>query len=204
MQGLILSSSTFVLLMTAASLLPAETAPYSESAKMHEHAEHEEHSTHEHGVGSLSIAVANETIEIQLDSPSANVFGFEHEPSSEADKKTITEVSAKLQAGLGLFEFDKDAKCKLEKAELTNASEYAEGQSNSKAHEHTGEHNAPTHRDIAVNWLFSCEQPSALKTITLQLFSKFSGFKKLEVKWITHQNASAKTLEQDEVITLAP
>lgn len=180
MRGLILSSSTLALWLTAAPLLSADTA--QQSATMQAHTEHEEHSAHEHGVGSLSIAVTNQTIEIQLDSPAANVFGFEHEPSSEADQTTVAEISAKLQAGLDLFEFDQDAQCKLEKAELTTDSEHSEDQTDAKAHEHAAENETPTHRDITVNWLFSCEQPSALKTITPHLFSQFNGFEKLEVK----------------------
>lgn len=190
------------------SFLALAAISQADSIRAVEEQSYEEHGAHQHGVAHLRIALADKLVEITLDSPAANVYGFEHEASSEADKKVVAETSAKLAAGADLFALDAAAQCKFEKAELVGGQvENEKSTENTERDKHKHEHAAndePTHRDVVVNWLFSCAQPTALKTITPQFFTTFSGFKKLEVEWVTGQNASAATLETNEPIKLIP
>ena len=70
-----------------------EHSAHNEKAEHDEHKheehkdEHEEHGSHEHGAAQLTIAVGDGELEIELETPAANVFGFEHKVTSEEDKK---------------------------------------------------------------------------------------------------------------------
>lgn len=208
MQGLAVSSGMFALLLLSTPVLQAADLAKSDASSntvVEKQEVHEEHGAHEHGVGTLSIAIADKVIEINLDSPAANVFGFEHKASSEADKKVVAEASAKLEAGGNLFDFDKAAQCKFEKAELnTGQDELSEEEKAAEKEPPTEENMEANHLDVGVNWVFGCEQPASLKTITPKLFANFPAFERLEVEWVSDQGASAQTLEKDQAINLTP
>lgn len=199
----------FVSCLALASLSQAQTDQTEQPS------EHEEHGAHEHGTAHLSIAIADQALEIHLDSPAANIFGFEHEAHSEADKKTLAEASAQLAAGADLFAFEPAAACKFKTAEIkTEGAEPADHDEHEAAtqqtettkpttHQHQTETNE-AHQDLQVTWLFTCEQTDALKTITPTLFSRFSGFKNLKVEWVSAKGASATQLVKDEPIQFAP
>ena len=72
---LIMKYFTGTLFLTPFLLLPAFVAT---SLLANERA-------HEHGVGTLSIAVEGNDVEIEMVVPGADVVGFEHPPSSDDD-----------------------------------------------------------------------------------------------------------------------
>ena len=95
-----------------------------ESSEKSEHAHHkhddhkaerEQHGAHEHGVAKLAIVVGDEGVEIMLESPAANVVGFEYMPVGEQDKQRVLDAKAKLEAGDDLFDMSDDAGCELKK-----------------------------------------------------------------------------------------
>lgn len=151
---------------------------------------HEEHGTHEHGTGHLSLAQNAKEIEITLDTPGMNLFGFEYLPKTPADKQTVAEAEAKLWLGSQLFTFDADAECKQVAAKLNNAANQAT--------------NGETHSDVEMAWTFHCEKPDALQTVSTKLFTTFTGFHQLHVEWLTDKGSSSVELSQDGAVTLTP
>lgn len=180
--------------------------------------EHEQHAAHEHGVARLSLAVNKEGVELSLDSPAMNLVGFEHQPSSDADKQTIATVQQTLSAGDKLFQFNADANCKLNKTTLesglwpsteqSNAEHKAkpeQKQAEHETHEANEAENHHDHADIEATWLFTCEQTTQVSALTTQLFKAFpQGLEKLNVEWITDTYASTATLTQDKTLSLLP
>lgn len=157
----------------------------------------EQHGPHEHGTGKLSIAQDGGKLELDLDSPGMNLFGFEYMPKTDADKKAVADAEAKLKDGATLFVFDEDAGCQQTDVKVTTAQEKPDA--DEAAHD-KGE----VHSDVEASWVFTCEKPEALQTVTPKLFSTFSGFHKLNVEWVTDKGASSATLEKDDNIKLAP
>lgn len=157
----------------------------------------EQHGTHEHGTGKLSIAQDGDKLELGLDSPGMNLFGFEYMPKTDADKKTVADGEAKLWVGTNLFIFDADAGCKQTAATLSNAPEKPDAD---EAEHDKGE----VHSDVDVSWTFTCVKPEAVQSVTTRLFSTFSGFHKLNAEWVTDKGASSATLEKDDSIKLTP
>ena len=180
----LLSSLGLVMALAANNLYAAETP--TETAALPDVPEHEEHGAHEHGTGTLNITQSEQDIEITLDSPGMNLFGFEYQPKSDADKQAVAAAEAKLWIGANLFGFDEAADCKQTAATLDTTAE------------------DDAHSDVAMSWAFTCTKPDALETVSTKLFSTFSGFHQLNAEWVTNAGASALKLDKDASITLAP
>ena len=165
---------------------------------------HEQHGAHEHGVATLAIAVSKDGAEIVLESPAANLVGFEHTARTDAEKQKLLAATQTLQAGDKLFTLSPDAGCKLDNAAISSN---VEGD-NAKDHEAKADHDheaGESHSDIDATWSYSCSKPEALSNIGVQLFSAFpNGFKQLNAEWVTDQGASAKALTADGTLNLQP
>lgn len=182
---------------TLALLASLMAAPLS--ADEHAHAaEHEQHGAHEHGVATLSLATGEAGLEIMLESPAANLLGFEHTATSAADKQKLADVKLKLEAGADLFAINAEAGCALKDAEIVSALLENEGQPNDAPHAE-----AETHNDMDVTWAFACTQPAELKEVTVKLFSAFpDGVQTIRAEWVTDKGASARELTQDDTLQL--
>ena len=165
-----------LLLALPFALLPLAIA---HAADEHDH-EHGSLGAHEHGVGSLNVALDDQTLELDLDGPSANLVGFEHVATTDADKAKVAAAQAQLGNPLVLFSLPKAAECSVEAQELKSplfdpAPEEAPGVTK-------GEHH---HSDIEAHYAFTCSNPEALKTLDLsQFFKAFPGTQKIKVQVI--------------------
>ena len=69
---------------------------------------------HQHGHGFLNIAIEGSTMWIELETPGADIVGFEHPARSDADKAAIEEATTRLSDPGGLFGIPSQASCVLE------------------------------------------------------------------------------------------
>jgi hypothetical protein len=111
----------------------------------HEHKhddEYRQHGAHVHGIAGLNLALEGKEVHVELDSPAANIVGFEHAPSSEADHAALDKAVATLRDGDRLFRFNSEAGCRMEKADITSAllddehSEHADDHAHEKKDHH--------------------------------------------------------------------
>ncbi|WML92405.1 DUF2796 domain-containing protein [Thiothrix lacustris] len=178
------------LISTLSLLLALSSSPLHAD----EHAIHEEHGVHEHGAATLSLAVGEAGVDIMLESPAANIVGFEHAATTDEDKQTLADAQKKLEAGADLFAFNTEAGCTLNSTEVVSA---LLGNTNTEKHD--------DHSDMDVAWAFTCTAPAALTEVTTKLFAAFpDGFEHLKVEWVTDKSASAVALEKDDTIKLTP
>jgi hypothetical protein len=82
--------------------------------------EHRQQGAHVHGIVALNLALKGQEVRIELDSPAANIVGFEHAPSSESDHAALDKAVATLKDGDRLFRFNEDAGCRMETANVTS------------------------------------------------------------------------------------
>jgi hypothetical protein len=169
----------------------------------------EQHGKHEHGVASLSLAVDNKGLEISLDSPAANLVGFEHQPSTDEQSQQVAKVKAQLENPTSLFDIPAAAECSLTKTELQAAlmqvssdSETAKPEHKQAGDKHEHEHEEHAHSDIEATWQFTCAKPAELGSLSTKLFAAFPAIKKLNVEWLNGDKASAVSLEQDAAVLL--
>lgn len=151
--------------------------------EQHEHASHEHGSldAHEHGHARLNLALEGQTLELELESPAFNLIGFEHAPSTEAQKASVEKARQALSAPASLFGLPEAAQCTLDKQELESPLFAAE--------QHQGEHS-----EIHAHYHFTCANPKALDELELNLFSQFPQLEKLEVQAISEHGQHGATL----------
>ena len=106
----------------------------------------EEHAAHEHGAARLTIATNDKGVEISLESPAANLFGFEYVASSDSDHHTIHEAVKTLEQGDSLFLANASAGCKQTSIEIESAQ--VDAHKKAKHDDHDEEkHGATKHDD---------------------------------------------------------
>ncbi len=204
------------IVLTASLLAPlALVAPWVSADEKHEHEhDHEkrQHDAHVHGIAALNLALEGQEVHVELDSPAANLVGFEHAPSSEADHAALDKAVATLKDGDRLFRFNAEARCRMEKADVTSAlldEEHGEHAGEHKGdhdhekqdehghdkHEHEEhEHEGEAHSDIEAAYHFECDKPGKLTQLTVELFEAFPGTEKLKVQYVIESKQGAAEL----------
>lgn len=163
----------------------------------HDHDEHEQHGSHEHGVAHLTIAVGGTGLDIALETPAANILGFEQDATSDQDKKTLEAQKAKLETPKALFSVNDTANCKPVATKVLSPLFEEHTKHEQESHEEQ------SHNDIDANWSFNCENSKAIENVTVNLFSAFpNGFEQIKVDWISDASASTVTLKKDGMINL--
>jgi hypothetical protein len=177
-----------------ASMLLIMSSGFSDTASI------EQHPPHEHGAASLTIAVDANNLEIDLESPADNIFGFEYVPSSKEDKKKVKDAVSQLKAAKALFTIPDVAHCHLDQV---NVSSPMLENNHTDKNKSTEPHHA--HNDVDASWYYNCESGKNLNAITPHFFTIFSpGFKRLKVDWLTPTGVSSSLITEDTTIKLKP
>lgn len=162
-----------------------ETQAQHEHEAHHDHAEgdvRKEHAAHEHGAARLTVATTDVGFEVTLETPAANVFGFEHTAATDEEQQAISDAKEKLT---GVFTANNEAACELATYVLDTGDEQG------------------GHSDIDARWAFKCAQPDQLNRIDVRLFSAFpQGFRHVNAEWITATGAGTQELEDDTSLVL--
>jgi hypothetical protein len=199
------------MVLTASLLVPlALGAPGASADEKNEHDhEHRQHGAHVHGIATLNLALEGEEVHVELDSPAANIVGFEYAPSSDADHAALDQAAATLKDGDRLFRFNPEAGCRMEKASVASSlldEEHGEpkGDHDREKHEEHGhnkdehEQEGETHSDIEAAYHFECDQPAKLTRLTVELFEVFPRTEKLNVQYVIESKQGAAELRSAE------
>lgn len=171
-----------LLLALPFALLPLAIA---HAADEHEHDhEHASLAAHEHGVGRLNAALDGQTLELELESPAMNLVGFEHAPTTDADKAKVAAVRKQLEKPLALFNLPKAAGCVVAAQELESPL-FGDKADEDHDEDAKGEHHHE-HSEIHAHYQFKCSAPGALKTLELaNIFTTFPATQKIQVQLIS-------------------
>lgn len=170
-------------------------------------AEHRELGPHQHGHGTLNIAVDGNKVSLEFEAPGADIAGFEHEPSTDAEKATLQNSTATLMRPLELFQFPqaagcsvKDAKVKFEEedehehekheAEAGKKADAADAKKDDdKDGDHDHEHEAH-HAAFHGEYTLECKSPGDLTALSFPYFATFKNAQSLTVAVITSKGQS--------------
>ncbi|MEJ2612881.1 MAG: DUF2796 domain-containing protein [Candidatus Thiodiazotropha sp.] len=144
--------------------------------------EHRQHGSHVHGISHLNVVLDGTTLAIELDSPAANLVGFEHAPRSDAEHAQQAHALARLRKGETLFVLPAEARCRLEYVDV--AEEYADYLDEETEYHDEHEEDGHHHSDIKGEYLFHCDTPAALNGIDVQLFEAFPATERLKVQFV--------------------
>ncbi len=165
--------------------------------------EHRELGPHVHGHGSLDIAVEDKTVAMELEVPGMDIVGFEHQPSTDAQKAALEKAKAELAKPLSLFKLPEEAGCSVKEAKVALEAEHehdhedadhdAKEEKDADHDEHEG------HTAFHVTYALTCEKPAELSMITFFYFNEFAGAQSLTVNVVT-----AKAQNKYEVVRDRP
>lgn len=163
--------------------------------------EHRQAGVHEHGVARLDLAQEGRQIDLHLESPAMNLLGYEHMPSSDADRQALEKALAQLRAADQIFSFNAQAQCRLISADISTplAGESVTDAMPHDTHEkpghdenHAGDHEG--HADIDADYRFECAHPDELRQLSLDVFQRFPAIQRLLVQFVTDQRQGGAEL----------
>lgn len=176
-----------------------------------------EQKAHEHGVSLLMLVSEGTRINIQMESPAMNIVGFEHEPKTKAQQKTLEQALQKLNKPESLIAFNA-GQCSFTSVDLDNPfvaqpehdhdehkheedkHEHEHDHDEHKhaedkhEHDHDHDHSDAEHREFVVAYQVQCKKIDDLKAINFTLLNEFKGIEKLEVQYILSGKQGAVTL----------
>jgi len=140
---------------------------------------------HEHGVVKLDVAVEPGRVTLLMESPLANLVGFERAPRTDAERQRVDAALSTLNAAATLFKIDPAAGCTPGPVEL-NAAALADGKPGAAPAE-------AGHADLDGSYSFKCKKviPSF---VDIGLFTAFPGVQRIDVQLITGNAQSRRTL----------
>ncbi|MBK1706041.1 ZrgA family zinc uptake protein [Halochromatium glycolicum] len=159
----------------------------------------------------MNLALEDNELQIELDSPAANIVGFEHAPSSPDDHAALDKAVATLEDGDTLFRFNADAGCRMETVTVTsemldvehdNHDGHGHDESEEPDHqgapahqgEHEHDHAGETHSDIEAAYHFECDAPDKLTRLTIEVFEAFAGMEEIKVQYVIERKQGAAEL----------
>ena len=190
--------------------------PFSQPLLAEDDDHHHQHGSldaHEHGVASLNLVVDGNQVSLELDSPAANLVGFEYQPSTDEDRATVARVKAALEQADGLFSLTAAADCQLQQVELDSplfaAHDHEEHEHedhdrdehdhhDADEHAHDDEHEHGEHADIEGRFDYVCAAPEQLEALTLPLFNDFPAMQRIQVQAITASGQHGAVLTADQ------
>lgn len=143
---------------------------------------------HQHGVARLDVVVDGSTLLIGLDSPLANLLGFEHAPRNTREREALGKMEAALRAA-GALQANPEAACTLAETVIAHPFQAAAKPAGEKAADHA---------DVEVSWSFHCAAPTALRQIDVALFTRFAGLQSLQVQFAGPRGQTARVLSRSQ------
>ena len=167
---------------------------------------------HEHGASALDVAIEGGRVEMRLESPAMDVVGFEHEPSTDAQRAAIEEARATLAEPMALFAPPEAAGCEVAEASVKHVFEggheehgveeaaehgHEEGEEHAEAEAEQGEEaEGATHSEFQATYALDCEDPSALTAIDFPFFEVFPGAQEIDVQVVTERGQTGAEVER--------
>jgi len=161
------------------------------------------HEAHVHGLAKLTLIAEADVINMQLESPAMNIVGFEHEPKTKEQQKTLEQALKKLNKPEVLIAFN-GGQCSFAGVDVDNPfkidaqhdkHEHDEHKHDHDEHKHEqDEHEDSEHRQFVVEYQAQCKKINELKAINFTLLNEFKAVEALEVQYVLSGKQGAVTL----------
>ncbi len=165
---------------------------------------------HAHGHASLNVAIDNNSLIIEFESPAANIVGFEHEPENDEQKAALMKARETLATPANVFVLPAGAGCKLTEADVDAPhSEHADEkhddhkhdekheEKHEDKHKHDEKHekeDGEVHSEFHATWMFECDAVDKLDSLEVKIFDRFPGTEEIDASIIGRTGQSAKEL----------
>ena len=152
---------------------------------------------HVHGEAELNIVFESRELLMELESPSFNLVGFEHEPKSLDQHKLVENAIESLKDFRRIASISSEAECKLiDVSILTTMRGLSDG--HREHHEDEHQHSAKEiHSEFSATYSLRCDKPENLKSIQLEIFSTFELMEEIAVQMIIQGKQGFAELNPD-------
>jgi Protein of unknown function (DUF2796) len=136
---------------------------------------------HSHGKAELDVALDGNTLTLALEAPLESLVGFERAPKNANEQDRVKKAAEKLRAADKLFALNADAGCKLQSVKLVSAviDPALLGEAPVAKAEGAKEEG---HADLDGEFVYRCDKPAALKSVTVNLFDAFSLLRRVDAR----------------------
>ena len=174
-------------------------------------AETHSHDAHVHGEATLNLVIDGNELLLELESPAANLLGFEHAPQNQAQKQQLKKTQSLLSNVDSLVELS-DLNCQLVSAEIEMP--YADHKSDhhdshdghqNKHDDHHKKHQdteAAEHSEIHAQYSLNCQTTKQVEQLNIPLFQHFPGLEKLQVMWINGNQQGVSRLTANHSVLM--
>ena len=177
---------------------------------------------HVHGEAELNIVFEGRELLMELESPSFNLVGFEHEPKSLDQHKLVENTIESLKDFRLIASISPEADCKLIDASISTTmkglgdgrqehheDEHHEDEHHEDEHHedehHEDEHHEDEHQhsakeihsEFSATYSLRCDKPENLKSIQLEIFSTFELMEEIVVQMIIQGKQGFAELNPD-------
>jgi hypothetical protein len=142
---------------------------------------------HVHGSARLQVAVDGNTLSLQLDTPLANLVGFEHAPRTAQQKQALRAMADRLRQAAEIFTPTPAARCLVVSIELE-----------SPLLQPSPPAGGDGHADLDGSFVFRCADPAALRDLEVGLFASFPKLRRLDVQVAGPRGQSATRLSPQQ------
>ena len=162
---------------------------------------------HVHGEAELNIVFESRELLMELESPSFNLVGFEHEPKSLDQQKLVENTIESLKDFRQIASISPEADCKLIDASISTTmkglgdgrkehheDEHHEDEHHEDEHQHSAKE---IHSEFSATYSLRCDKPENLKSIQLELFSTFELMEEIAVQMIIQGEQGFAELNPD-------
>ena len=167
-------------------------------------------STHVHGQGQVSMAIDQNLISMTLESPGADIIGFEHEARTAEEKTAVAEALKQLSDPMFVIQLPGSASCKVIQASSEVASEngdegHADHDEDEDHEEHADhdeheEHENEAHGSFIAEYQLECTNIAAINSITFVYFDHFRNAQSLVVVLIDKNGQHQHEINRDNPI----
>ena len=167
---------------------------------------------HVHGKAELNIVFESRELLMELESPSFNLVGFEHEPKSLDQHKLVENTIESLKDFRRIASISPEADCKLIDTSISTTmkglgdghKEHHEDEHHEDEH-HEDEHHEDEHQhsakeihsEFSATYSLRCDKPENLKSIQLEIFSTFELMEEIAVQMIIQGKQGFAELNPD-------
>ncbi len=150
---------------------------------------------HVHGTAALRIAVEGPQLVVELESPLANLLGFEHAPRTDAQRAAVRAMADKLRLPQVLLKPSAGASCVAGGVEINAPTLPPEWLGNPVPAAQTAAGKAGgEHADLAATYRWRCEAPAQLRGLEVGLVQAFPGLRRIDVQVAGPKGQSAAVL----------
>lgn len=153
---------------------------------------------HTHGRIALDVAVTAQSITLEMEAPLDNFLGFERAPRTDAERRQVAAMVARLKAADTLFIPDPKAGCTLSQVKLDSAV-LAIGDSAAPAPAAAAKAGKDTveHADIDIAITFTCTKAGEARFIDVKLFDAFKAVKAIDAQVASGQGQFKRSLSRN-------